>query len=104
MPSIDYKLTEDLDLEIENGDFKRTIGEQCDQQASLLIINTGTGSWKNHPLCGMGIDKYKNSSGMSQTMKREMSVQHEADGFTVNSIIVREIDDFFIDAERRESV
>ena len=100
--SIDYILDDELDLIIDTntGDFKRTVFEQCDQQAASLIILTEIGGWREHPLCGFGIDKYKNSSGAQQTMKRDMIVQLTADGITVNSLIVKNGSEFYLDAQR----
>lgn len=99
---IDYLLDDDLDLTIDSatGDFKRTKLEQCDQQAAELIILTEIGEWRESPLCGFGIMKYINSSGMQQTMKRNMTVQLEADGITVNSLIVKSGSEFYLDAQR----
>jgi hypothetical protein len=79
------------------GDFERT---ESDQQASILILNTSQGGWKFHPFCGVGIKKYKGSSGTNLEMKREITVQHQADGYKVNSIIVKDYSDFYIDLER----
>jgi hypothetical protein len=96
--AIDYKLTDDGDLYISStGDFERT---ESDQQASILILNTNQGSWKFAPFCGVGINQYKGSSGTNLVMKREITVQHQADGFKVNSIIVKDYSDFYLDIER----
>lgn len=93
----DILLADNLDYHITNGDF--TLGES-DEQSTILVLNTNIGGWKFHPTCGAGLVKYVGSSGTQAQMKREMSVQLTADGFKVNSIIVKNYDDFYIDHER----
>lgn len=93
----DIILDDDMEYTISNGDF--AIGES-DQQSVILVLNTNQGSWKFHPICGMGINKYIGSSNAQAIMKRDISVQLQADGFKINSIIVKEYDDFYIDANR----
>lgn len=98
MAATDYKLDDDGDLSISStGDFIRI---ESDQQASMLITNTAQGSWKRHPFCGVGIKKYKGSSGTNLVMKRELTVQHVADGFRVNGITVKDYSNFYLDIER----
>ncbi len=77
MEAKDYLLDDDLDLKILNGDF---VKGPSDQNASILLLNTSQGHWKDAPFCGMGIKKYEGSSGTQQIMKREIIVQHIADG------------------------
>ena len=89
----DIILDDDMEYVITNGDF--TISES-DQQSVILVLNTNQGSWKFHPLCGMGISKYIGSSNSQAIMKREMSVQLQADGYKINSIIIKDYDDFYI--------
>lgn len=73
----DYKSDSSLDLVISNGDFVRT---PSDQQASLLLMNFNIGSLKFHPFAGMGIKRYEGSDGTQLIMKRNIIVQHKADG------------------------
>lgn len=93
----DIILDDDLDITIDNGDFK--IGES-DYQSSVLIINTYLGAWKFNPVCGVGIARYKGSSGSQLQIKRDISVQLTADGFRVNSVIVKDYPTFNYDIER----
>lgn len=94
----DILLDDDMDYQISStGDF--TIGES-DQQSAILVLNTNQGSWKFHPICGMGISKYEGSSGTQAVMKREMSVQLQADGFKIKSIIVKDYSEFYLDINR----
>lgn len=67
----------DNDLSIINGDFSV---QESDSQHIELIINTYLGSWKQYPLCGVGITNFVNSSGQQLALKRAISVQLEADG------------------------
>ena len=97
MVATDYKLDDDGDLVISStGDFTRI---ESDQQASLLIINTAQGSWKRHPFCGVGIKKYQGSSGTSLVMKRELTIQHQADGYRLYSISVKDYATFYLDID-----
>lgn len=93
----DVLLEDNGDYQIQNGDFK--VGAS-DQQSTVLVLNDNLGSWKFHPFCGMGIGKYIGSSGTQQIIKREIAVQLRADGFKINSIIVKNYDDFYLDHER----
>lgn len=98
MAATDILLDDDLDLTIDSsGDFKVT---ESDYQSSVLILNTFAGAWKLNPICGMGIARYKGSSGSQLQIRREISVQLQADGFKINSVIVKNYDDFYYDIER----
>jgi len=97
----DIILDDDLDLKIVNGDF---VINESDQQSIELILNSFPGAWKEFPTCGIGIKQYQASSGQSLNLKRNISVQLEADGFKVNGVNVKpnNIDEFdcFLDVER----
>ncbi len=94
----DILLDDDLDLTIDSsGDFK--VGAS-DYQSSVLIINTSQGNWFLNPVCGFGITSYKGSSGTQLEMRRGMSVQLIADGFKINSLIVKDYSEFYFDLER----
>lgn len=98
MVATDILLDDNLDITISSdGDFKVT---ESDYQSSVLILNTYFGAWKLNPLCGMGLARYKGSAGTQLQIRREISVQLQADGFKVNSIIVKNYDDFYYDIER----
>lgn len=89
----------DGDLHIVNGDFDV---QESDSQHIELIIDSWIGSWKQYPLCGIGIDNYVKSSGQSLALKRSISVQLEADGFTEIDVYVSPYDilDITVDATR----
>ena len=97
----DIILDDDLDLKIVNGDL--VIGES-DQQSIQLILNAFPGAWKEFPTCGVGIKQYQASTGQSLNLKRNISVQLEADGFKVNAVTVTPNDadnfDCYLDVER----
>lgn len=97
MAQTDYILDDDLDLIIENGDLKRG---NCDQQAAILVINTNIGAWKRHPFCGLGITRYKGSTGQNLRLTREMSVQLQTDGFKNIDLQVVDFTNFYLSAER----
>lgn len=92
----DYKSNDSFDLVISNGDFVRTAS---DQQSSLLLIISNIGSWKFHPFAGMGIKRYEGSTGTELTIKRNISVQHAADGMKVKKIFSKNFQ-FWIDFSR----
>lgn len=96
----DILLDNNLDIIIENGDFKVS---DSDQQHIELICNTAIGNWKQYPLLGIGIINYVASSGQSEVLKRLMNVQLASDGFKINEVSVtgsNEIFNYSIDAER----
>jgi hypothetical protein len=90
---------EDKDLKISNGDF---VIEQSDPQHIELIIDSHIGSWKQYPLCGVGIENFTKSSGQSLALKRTISVQLEADGYSGVDVTVNPLDvlDITVSAER----
>lgn len=75
----DILLDDTGDLRIENGDF--VVGES-DAQHLMLIVNLMAGSIKQFPLQGVGIMQYSGSSGQAQTVRREIKVKAEADGYS----------------------
>ena len=96
MAATDYLYDDNLDLNITNGDF---VQGASDQNASILLLNTNTGHWKFSPYCGMGIKKYEGSSNSNQIMKREIIVQHEADGMK-GQVFVKDYSEFYLDFTR----
>lgn len=97
MTTKDIMLDDDGDLLIENGDF---VVDNSDQQHVLLIVNTYLGNWKQYPLVGVGIKRYLASSGQQNNLRRDISVQLEADGYAVDSVIVKNDFNYYIDATR----
>lgn len=93
----DYKLDNDLDLIIYNGDF---VKDESDQTSSILLINTYKGAWKFSPFTGVGIKRFLGSSNTQQEIRREIVVQHQADGLKVISISVKDYSDFSLDIKR----
>lgn len=93
----DIGLSNGLDLRIENGDF---FIEESDQNHILLILKSYLGAFKEFPLVGLGIDYYLASSGNKEVIRRNMTVQLNADGYKVNEITIRPNNEYFIDAIR----
>ena len=89
-------LTEDLELKIVDGDFKVSYS---DQNHIWLIIKAYLGAFKQFPLVGVGVDYYLSSAGKKQELKRNISVQIDADGFTDIRFRI-ENNDFEVDATR----
>lgn len=81
----------------KNGDFKIDFS---DEQHQTDIIQSTVGSWKQYPLCGVGIVNYLNSSGSALVLKKEITTQLEINGYTVNEIVFESnnIDKFTVDA------
>lgn len=93
----DIELNDELDLTIENGDFRIS---ESDQVHVINIIKSNTGAFKQFPLVGVGIDYYIASSGTQQVIKRNITVQMEADGYKVNEIGISGDSTYSIDANR----
>lgn len=86
MAANDYLIDDDLDLVISGGDFVKAAG---DQQASILLLNSNKGSYKFHPFAGMGIKRYLGTAGTEQIIKREITVQHQADGLRIETLVLK---------------
>lgn len=90
------------DLKFSNGDF--AIGDSNEQHV-VLIVNTNLGSWKQFPLCGVGVHNYLGSSNKVLSLKRLINLQLSQDGFTninVSSLNLGENFQYSINAERLE--
>lgn len=94
-------ILEEKDLKVSNGDF---VIEQSDPQHIELIIDSWFGGWKQFPLCGVGIDNFIKSAGQSLALKRAISVQLEADGYSGVDVTVNPLDvlDITVSANRNE--
>jgi hypothetical protein len=74
------------DLAVLNGDF--VIGD-ANQQNVELILKTSPGEWKRNPTVGAGlVNSYQGS--VTGFVKRNVTVQLEADGYGVNELTVNE--------------
>ena len=97
----DILLDDDFDLLIEDGDL--VIGES-DEQHIALILSTYQGGWKFDPLVGVGVRQYLASSGNEELIKRNITVQLEADNYQVNKVALTKTSNndfsYFVDAER----
>jgi hypothetical protein len=97
MAQKDFKLENDFDLAIENGDFAIV---ESDQDHIAIIVKSYLGAFKQFPLVGLGIDYYLASSTSEQVLKRNMTVQLNNDGYRVDGITVLPEHQYFIDAIR----
>lgn len=70
------------DLQIKNGDL--VIGES-DAQHVMDTINSFPGWWKENPIDGVGIFRYKGSVGKEQEIARSVKINLTSDGYTVTS-------------------
>jgi hypothetical protein len=74
------------DLNIVHGDFDCGF---ADEQHIDLLLRASKGDFKEHPLLGVGIYQYINSSqdkASRMALQREVGLQLEVDGCKVNSI------------------
>lgn len=79
----DFIIDDDFDIIISNGDI--AVDKSNDQRA-LLILHTAAGEWKQHPLIGVGINKYLNSSktgNIINALNSDIRKQIEADGLKI---------------------
>jgi hypothetical protein len=74
----DILLTEDYDLQIENGDF--AVGK-ADQQNVQIIFLAHPGEVKEWPMLGFGASKYLKSRVTQAKFYRDLKLQLEYDGY-----------------------
>jgi hypothetical protein len=94
----DIDLEDNLDLRIENGDF---FVSESDQNHVMLILKSYIGAYKQFPLIGLGIDRFEAASISAQSLKREISIQLENDGYNVQDIKILGDYTYEINALRR---
>ncbi|AWG24828.1 hypothetical protein [Flavobacterium kingsejongi] len=81
MPT-DLKLTQDLDIEIINGDFM--IGESSYQHQKTLILSD-KGEFKEYPMRGVAARRYL-EDGKPDDLAREIRQEYVIDGMLVNTL------------------
>ena len=74
----DFTTDNENNFILNNGDFTIT---PSDEQHIVDIVNSSQGSWKEYPLCGVGIDNYLNSGVNQQFLTNEIRTQLTRDGF-----------------------
>lgn len=96
----DLKTDENNDLIILNGDFKI---DDSDSQHVEHILIADKGQFRQFPLIGMGIGRSLNGSINSQSLRQQIKIQLESDGFNVRQIQIDPNDELKIDidAERK---
>lgn len=88
MANFDFKLVpdgngnDDLYIDPDTGDF---VIESSDEQHVQDTINAFPGWWKQFPADGVGARAYLGSSGQIQALSRNIKIQLQADGYTVNN-------------------
>jgi hypothetical protein len=83
--SNDIILDDELDLQIENGDF---VIAASDMQHVDHILRAHKGEYKDHPQVGIGISKYLKTTGKELELKREIRIQLSYDGYKNPNIIL----------------
>ncbi|MDJ1494150.1 hypothetical protein QNI19_14495 [Cytophagaceae bacterium DM2B3-1] len=81
----DILLDDNNDLLIQNGDI--VIGN-CDLQNIQLICLSNTGDWKENPTFGVNIKKSLLDHEPYTAIKHALQIQLEADGATVEKIVI----------------
>lgn len=76
------QIDNDLSIDAQTGDF---IVEESDEQHIEDIIVANTGSYKEFPLVGVGIENYINASMNPQDLERQIKIQLKADGYKVRN-------------------
>lgn len=88
MANYDFKLVpdvngnDDLFIDPETGDF---VIAASDEQHIEDTIRAFPGWWKQYPADGVGVRSYVGSSGQAQALSRNIKIQLQADGYTVNN-------------------
>lgn len=73
----DFKSDTDGDLFID-GDF---VIAESDNQHIVDLVTANKGSYKEYPLCGVGIDSYLNSNATQLFLTKEIKTQLTTDGY-----------------------
>ena len=71
------------DLSFKNGDF--AVGDS-DSQHVQDTITAYAGWWKQYPADGVGLQSYVNGSGNFQKLAKNIKLQLQKDGYTVNPL------------------
>lgn len=82
----DILVDENNELKIINGDF--SIGDSASQSVEQILISR-RGDWKESPQVGCDIQRSKNGV-IGRFLERNIRVQLEADGFSVEKLRVTE--------------
>ncbi|MBE9468970.1 MAG: hypothetical protein IMY72_11725 [Bacteroidetes bacterium] len=91
----DFILDENRDLICENGDF--TSGNSDAQNVDLLLVST-KGSYKESPVIGVGLIHWlKTQNASLRSMRREIIVQLENDGYKASNFSVEDNGEFNLD-------
>jgi hypothetical protein len=64
------------------------------------IILSYVGHWNEFPLLGVGIEKYKGSSGKDQQIAREIKINLTKDNYLIDSIVIVE-NKYYITGKRK---
>lgn len=92
----DFKLNNNRDLDIKNGDF---VTGDTDQQNIELLLLSHKGAFKEHPIVGVGITDYLKSPEIISRLRleNEISNQLEFDNFFIKDLDVNDLENIHID-------
>ena len=81
----DFAENTDGDMLIFGGDFVVSDSDQMHIQDTIIA---SAGWWKQYPQDGVGIDDYVKSNGQEQVLAREIKLQLQNDGYTVDNPVI----------------
>jgi len=79
----DFKQTDEDEILIENGDF---VVDYSDKQHLKDIIYSAPNWYKEFPQLGVNIQYYLSGAGIGAELTRNVQLQLNSDGYTVNTI------------------
>jgi hypothetical protein len=94
----DFKLDQDGDLEITNGDFYLS---ESDQEHIKHILQSNKGYWLEEPLLGVGIINELNGNRSKLELKQNIRRQLVFDNYNVEKINITNDFKIGIDATRK---
>lgn len=82
----DLLLDDEQDLAFANGDLQLVAGDEETIQRAALIIESGKGEWKQHPLVGCDLVRMMEGRNRESEMRRIIRLQLEADSISFDFI------------------
>jgi hypothetical protein len=99
----DIKLTDNLDLAIENGDFVTMDETGAEEQYQELILLASQGSFRESPLTGVNIVSYikkRFTVADVDKLRQKIILQMQYDGYSSVNTTINSFTDIEIDASR----
>lgn len=100
MVAKDITLNANNEIEFKDGDFDV---QYSDGQHVKLILLSESGAWRKEPLVGIGLRKMLNMKMNAidrMSLKKQITLQLQNDGYSVNTISIPDTKNIKIDYER----